>query len=87
MKIFRSLAQWASLYILIGIFLAVFFWEENLQTDPVTHQMLAIGLLIGFFFLVNIWIEHHQQNFLVSQLHETLDEDRSASHLPKNSEK
>lgn len=84
MNIFRSLIRWGSLYILVGIFIAVFFWEENLHIKPGDHVLLAIGILLGFGFLLDRWITNHETNSLISQFYEIQDEHEKSEHRLEN---
>lgn len=64
MKKLRSFFAWGSLYVLIGIFLGLLFWEERLNIQPVNHTILATGILIGFGYVCVRWVASHATNFL-----------------------
>ncbi|MCE5209405.1 MAG: hypothetical protein LLG42_13970 [Chloroflexi bacterium] len=85
MNIIRSLYRWGTLYILVGVFMGALFWEENLNTKPGDHTLLAFGIVFGFGFLLNRWITHHEANFLVSQFYQSrVDQEKSERRLENN---
>jgi hypothetical protein len=49
---------------MIGLFIATFFWEENLQVSLNEHALLGCGILLFFGFVILRWIRSHEINFL-----------------------
>lgn len=85
MNIIFEFLRWGTLYILVGVFIAAYFWEENFNINPSDHKLLAIGMLFGFGFLLNRWVAHHKTNFLVSQFYEShIDQEKSENCLGSN---
>lgn len=85
MNIIRSLYRWGTLHLLTGVFIAAFFWEENLDIKPGDHILLATGILFGFGFVLNRWINHHETNFLVSEFDDAqIDQKKGQHHRANN---
>jgi hypothetical protein len=81
MKILRLISRWISLYLLVGIFFVALFWEENLKVNLFFHKIIAIGLLLLFGLLTVRWVDHHKENFLVSQDYRIQDTPQLRNHF------
>ena len=83
MKRFRSLFQWGSLYVLLAVFVAVFFWEEKLMLSVFEHQLLEVGILVIFGGLVIFWVSRNETTLLDFQEYQPSVEDQQIHNPPR----
>lgn len=81
MKILRLISRWISLYLLVGIFFVALFWEENLKVNLFFHKIIAVAILLSFCYLIIQWVNHHKENFLVSQDYRIQDTPQLRNHF------
>lgn len=58
--------RWLTFYLLVALMIGAFIWQEKLSISLTNHELIEIGLLLIFFFIASLWINHHEENFLVS---------------------